>query len=40
MTYDVVRATYDIVLYIVRAMAYVRSTGYHDRRMTRTSYRD
>ena len=27
MTYDVVRATYDIVLYIVRAMSYVRYTG-------------
>ena len=28
MTYDVVRATYDIVLYIVRAMSYVLYTGY------------
>jgi hypothetical protein len=36
MTYDIVRATHDIVLYIVRAMSYVRYTGY--RRMTRTSY--
>jgi hypothetical protein len=28
MTYDIVRATYDIVLYIVRATSYVRYTGY------------
>ena len=28
MTYDVVRATYDIVLYFVRTMSYVRYTGY------------
>ncbi len=28
MTYDIARATYDIVLYIVRAMSYVRYTGY------------
>ena len=28
MTYDIVRATHDIVLYIVRAMSYVRYTGY------------
>ncbi len=28
MTYDIVRATYNIVLYIVRAMSYVRYKGY------------
>ena len=28
MTYDIVRATNDIVLYIVRAISYVRYTGY------------
>ncbi len=27
-TYDIVRATYDIVLNIVRTMSYVRYTGY------------
>ncbi len=28
MTYDIVRATYDIVLYIVREMSFMRYTGY------------
>ncbi len=28
MTYEIVRATHDIILYIVRAMSYVRYTGH------------